>query len=44
MNDIDNFIKENGLKVVGPKLSTTFSVTQAMVPSMDIEILIPLKN
>lgn len=44
MNDIDNFIKENGLKVVGPKLSTTFSVTQAMVPSMDIEILIPLDN
>ena len=44
MNDIDNFIKENGLKVVAPKLSTTFSVTQAMVPSMDIEILIPLDN
>lgn len=44
MNYIDNFIKENGLKVVGPKLSTTFSVTQAMVPSMDIEILIPLDN
>ena len=44
MNDIDNFIKENGLKVVGPKLSTTFSVTQAMVPSMDIEILIPLND
>ena len=33
MNDIDNFIKENGLKVVGPKPSTTFSVTQARVPS-----------
>lgn len=42
MNDIDLFIKENGLAVVGPKISTTYSVTQAMVPTMDIEILIPV--
>ena len=42
--EIIKLIKENGLKVVGPKLSTTFSVTQAMVPSMDIEILIPLND
>ena len=42
MNDIESFIKENGLTVVGPKISTTYSVTQAMMPTMDIEILIPV--
>ena len=42
MNDIEAFIKENGLIIVGPKISTTYSVTQAMVPTMDIEILIPV--
>lgn len=40
--DIDSFIKENGLTVIGPKISTTYSVTQAMMPTMDIEILIPV--
>ena len=42
MNDIDSFIKENGLTIVGPKISTTYSITQAIVPTMDIEILIPV--
>ena len=42
MNDIESFIKENGLTVVGPKISTTYSVTQAMTPTIDIEILIPV--
>ncbi|SHH95062.1 effector-binding domain-containing protein [Clostridium collagenovorans DSM 3089] len=40
--DIDSFIKENGLTVIGPKISTTYSVTQSMMPTMDIEILIPV--
>lgn len=40
--DIESFIKENGLTIVGPKISTTYSVTQAMTPTMDIEILIPV--
>lgn len=44
MNDIDSFIKENGLTIVGPKISTTYSVTQAMVPTMDIELLIPVNK
>ncbi|WP_242849771.1 hypothetical protein [Clostridium sp. C8] len=42
MNDIDNFIKKNNLTIVGPKISTTYSVTQAMMPTMDIEVLIPV--
>lgn len=42
MNNIDSFIKEKGLTIVGPKISTTYSVTQAMIPTMDIEILIPV--
>ena len=42
MNDIDSFIKENELTIVGPKISTTYSITQAIVPTMDIEILIPV--
>lgn len=40
--DIDSFIKENGLTVIGPKISTTYSITQSMMPTMDIEILIPV--
>ena len=43
-NSIDTFIKENGLTIVGPKISTTYSITQAMVPSMDVEILIPVNK
>ena len=39
---IEEFIKNNNLKVTGPKISTTFSVSQAMVPTMDIEILVPV--
>lgn len=42
MNNIESFIKENNLTVVGPKISTTYSVTQAMTPTMDVEILIPV--
>lgn len=42
MNNIENFIKENNLTIVGPKISTTYSVTQAMMPTMDIEVLIPV--
>ncbi|MBE6091527.1 MAG: transcriptional regulator [Clostridium beijerinckii] len=42
MNSIESFIKENNLTVVGPKISTTYSVTQSMTPTMDIEILIPV--
>lgn len=42
MNDIDLFIKENGLTIVDPKISTTYSVTQVMLPTIDIEILVPV--
>lgn len=42
MNSIESFIKDNNLTVVGPKISTTYSVTQSMTPTMDIEILIPV--
>lgn len=42
MKYLENFLKENELKIVGPKISTTFSVNQAIVPTMDIEILIPI--
>lgn len=44
MNDINSFIKENGLTIVGPKISTTYSATQTMIPTMDIEILIPVNS
>lgn len=42
--NIENFIKENGLNIMGPKISTTFSITQAIIPTMDIEILIPVNK
>lgn len=42
MNNIESFIKENNLAVVGPKISTTYSVTQVINPTMDIEFLIPV--
>lgn len=41
-NSIDTFIKENELTIVEPKISTTYSITQAIVHSMNIEILIPV--
>lgn len=40
--DIDSFIKENELTVIGPKISRTYSITQYMMPTMDSEILIPV--
>ena len=43
MKKLDKFILDNSLKVVGPKISTTYSISQAMVPTMDIEVLIPLE-
>ena len=42
INNVEDFIEENNLKVVGPKISTTYLVTQTMIPIMDIEILIPV--
>lgn len=42
MKELDSFIKNNNLLVVGPKISTTYSVNETMNPTMDIEILIPI--
>ena len=42
MQNLEKFINDNNLTIVGPKISTTYSVTQGIVPTMDIEILIPI--
>lgn len=44
MKELESFFKEKEIEVVGHKISTTFSVSQAMVPTMDIEILIPINK
>lgn len=44
MKELESFLKEKEIEVVGHKISTTFSVNQAMVPTMDIEILIPINK
>lgn len=44
MKNIEKFIDGNNLSVVGPKISTTYSIKQSMNPVMDIEILIPIDN
>lgn len=42
MQNLEKFINDNNLTIVGPNVSTTYSVTQGIVPTMDIEILIPI--
>lgn len=42
MKELESFLKKKEIKVIGHKISTTFSVNQAMTPTMDIEILIPI--
>ncbi|MEG0686728.1 MAG: hypothetical protein RR425_05525 [Erysipelotrichales bacterium] len=42
--DAYSFIKDNNLLIVGPKITTTYSIKQAMIPTMDIEILIPINT
>ena len=42
MQNLEKFITDNNLTILGPKISTTYSVTQGMVPTMDLEILIPI--
>lgn len=42
MEDLNSFINQNNLTIVGPKISTTYSINQTMNPTMDIEILIPI--
>lgn len=44
MKNAEKFINDNHLTIVGPKISTTYSVTQGIVPTMDLEILIPIDN
>ena len=41
---IEKFITEKSLKAVGPKITTTYSISQAMTPTMDLEILIPINR
>lgn len=36
LNVLDKFIKDNNLNVVGQKISTTYSISQAMIPTMDL--------
>lgn len=42
MQNLEKFVNDNNLTIVGPKISTTYSVTQGIVPTMDIEILVPI--
>ena len=42
MQNLEKFINDNNLTVVGSKINTTYSVTQGIVPTMDIEMLIPI--
>ena len=42
MQNLEKFINDNNLTIVGPKISTTYSVSQGMVPTMDLEILVPI--
>jgi len=44
MKKIEEFLTKNNLKKNGPTITTTFSVNQAMIPTMDIEVLIPLEG
>lgn len=42
MKNLNDFIHQNNLTIVGPKISTTYSINETMNPTMDIEILIPV--
>lgn len=44
MKSIELFIKTNGLKKIGPTITTTYAIQQAMIPTMDIEVLIPIEG
>lgn len=44
MKELESFLKEKQIKIIGHKISTTFSVSQAIVPTMDIEFLIPISK
>ena len=42
MQNLEKFINDNNITIVGSKINTTYSVTQGIVPTMDIEMLIPI--
>lgn len=44
MDKIKTFLDKNNLEKVGPVISTTYAVNQAMIPTMDTEILIPINE
>ncbi|WP_286906809.1 transcriptional regulator [Clostridium sp. UBA1652] len=44
MKSIELFMKTNSLKKVGPTITTTYAIQQAMIPTMDIEVLIPIEG
>ncbi|ADL50580.1 transcription activator effector-binding protein [Clostridium cellulovorans] len=44
MKKIEEFLNKNNLKKNGPTITTTYSVNQAMIPTMDFEVLIPLEG
>jgi len=44
MQNLEKFINDNNLTIVGPKISTTYSVSQGIVPTMDLEILVPISS
>ena len=39
MEKLDRFMKENNIKAVGPKITTTYLISQAMVQTMDVASL-----
>lgn len=44
MMNLEKFLQEESIKVVGPKIMTTYSINQAITPNMDIEVLIPIEK
>ncbi|MGH4119274.1 transcriptional regulator [Clostridium sp.] len=42
MTKLQLYLKSVGANKVGPSISTTFNVVQAVIPIMDMEILIPI--
>lgn len=39
---LKQYLKASGATQIGPTINSTFSVIQAVIPTMDIEILIPI--
>ena len=42
LKELEKFIKDNNITIVGPKISTTYSISQGASAKMDLELLIPI--